>query len=312
MIYVFIGNVINIINSKINNLINDEKISNVINYDFKEYNLNSILTEINYVDLFNERKLVIVDNFSFKKLKSEDEESLIKYISNMNDNIIVFKCIDEELDGRKKLTKEIKEKCRVVECKKLDFYALHDYLDNMFKESNMNISFEAINKIINMCETNTDIAINEANKLILYKGEDKNITDTDILNVISSSHEKEMFNFVESLLKKDLSSSLNSLKILINNNVDYTIIVDAIGKQYRLLYQVKLSLPGSDEELGRKFDVNPYTIKKIIPYVNAYNEIEIANILLLISKLDKDIKSNSNDKTKIIENFIIQLLYINN
>ena len=68
MIYVFLGNEINIIKKKIDSLIDELKIDNVIKYDYDSVHIDDILNEVNYVDLFNEKKLLIVSNFTFKKI----------------------------------------------------------------------------------------------------------------------------------------------------------------------------------------------------------------------------------------------------
>ena len=53
MIYVFLGNEINIIKRKIDSLIDELKINNIIKYDYDSVSVDDILNEINYVDLFN-------------------------------------------------------------------------------------------------------------------------------------------------------------------------------------------------------------------------------------------------------------------
>ena len=169
MIYFFLGNEINIVKEQINNTIKELDISNIIKYDFTETNINEIIEEVNYVDLFNERKLIIVTEFSLKKLKEKDEQILKEYIEHQNDNVIIFRCIDETLDERKALTKLIKEKCKLIKCEKLDYKLLSEYVTNMFKEEKINITFNQVKKILDYCEYNTDITINEVRKLLLYK-----------------------------------------------------------------------------------------------------------------------------------------------
>ena len=71
MIYVFLGNEINIIKRKVDSLIDELKIDNIIKYDYDSVSMDDILNEINYVDLFNEKKLLIVSNFTFKKMKDK-------------------------------------------------------------------------------------------------------------------------------------------------------------------------------------------------------------------------------------------------
>ena len=117
MIYVFLGNEINILKEKINDLINKLDIKNIIKYDYDDTEIVDILNEINYIDLFNEKKLIIVNNFTFKGLKDKEETLLLNYIENMNDNALVLKCKDDILDNRKHIIKVLKEKCKVIEIK---------------------------------------------------------------------------------------------------------------------------------------------------------------------------------------------------
>ena len=119
MIYVFLGKDFNIVKIQIDDLINKLKIENIIKYDFTESSISEIIDEVNYVDLFNEKKLIIVSNFSFKKINEKDEEKLSRYIDNMNENVIIFRCIDDSLDERRKLTKLIRSKCKVEIVEKL-------------------------------------------------------------------------------------------------------------------------------------------------------------------------------------------------
>ena len=307
MIYFFLGNEINIVKEKINNTINELDIPNVIKYDFTETSINEIIEEVNYVDLFGERKLIIVSDFSFKKLKEKEENILKDYINHQNDNVIIFRCIDDTLDERKALIKLIKEKCELIKCEKLDYKTLSEYVTNMFKEEKIQITFNQVKKILDYCEYNTDITINEVKKLLLYKTGETTITDKEIDLVISKNPEKELFNLNEMVLKKDIGECLDSYKILISSNVDETIIIDGLAKQYRLLYQTKLMNSNNEYEISKELKVKPFVIKKLLPYIRQYKEEEIIDKLYRLSEMDSDIKIKGIDKSKALESFFISL-----
>ena len=308
MIYAFLGSDFSIVNSSVNELVRELNIDNIIKYDFSETTLRDILDEVNYVDLFNEKKLIIVSSFSFKKVKEEDEELLVKYIENMNDNVIILKCVDDALDDRRSLTKLLREKCVVKEIKKLDYKGLFDYVTNMFKEKKIEVTYNQVRKILELCDNNPDYTINEVNKLLLYKIGDKVLYDKDITDVVSRNTEKEMFRFTENVIKKDIAGSMDSFKILISSNIDAVIILDNVAKQFRVLMQVKeLRSEKSETELSRILGVNPYTIKKLYPYINSYSFEEIADMLHKLSDVDVDIKVNGYDRNELMEKFIIEL-----
>ena len=308
MIYVFLGNEINLLKRRIDGLKRELNINNIIEYDFDDSNIIDILNEANYVDLFNEKKLIIVSNFSFKKVKDVYEKELLRYIDNMNDNVIILKCIDESLDERKNITKKLREKCKVEEIKKMDYKELHEYITNMFVSNNKKITYNQVKEILNRCEYNDDLAINETEKLLLYKlGEDV-ITDDDIDKVVSKSSEKEIFTLSDAVMKKNLKQIFNSYNILIRSGIEPVVLIDNLARQFRTLYQVKILCKTMDEkEISRKLGLNPYVVKKAHEIVNNYEEEELINNLYELSNLDIDIKVKGLDKYKVLENFFLKI-----
>ena len=308
MIYVFLGNEINLLKRRIDGLKHELNINNIIEYDFDDSNIIDILNEANYVDLFNEKKLIIVSNFSFKKVKDAYEKELLRYIDNMNDNVIILKCIDESLDERKNITKKLREKCKVEEIKKMDYKELHEYITSMFVSNNKKITYNQVKEILNRCEYNDDLAINETEKLLLYKlGEDV-ITDDDIDKVVSKSSEKEIFTLSDAVMKKNLKQIFNSYNILIRSGIEPVVLIDNLARQFRTLYQVKILCKTMDEkEISRKLGLNPYVVKKAHENVNNYEEEELINNLYELSNLDIDIKVKGLDKYKVLENFFLKI-----
>lgn len=307
MIYIFLGNEINIVKERIESTIKELNIENIIKYDFSESSITEIIDEVNYVDLFNEQKLIIVNDITFKKLKDKDEEKLINYINNQNENVIIFKCIDESLDERKTLTKLFREKCKLIICEKLDYKTLGEYVTKMFEAEGKKITFNQVRKILDYCEYNTDITINEVRKLLLYKMGENFLSNEDIDTVVSKNPEKELFNLNEMVLKKNIGGCLDSYKILVSSNVDETIIIDGLAKQYRLLYQTKLMNSNNEYEISKELKVKSFVIKKLLPYVRQYKEEEIIDKLYKLSEIDSDIKIKGIDKTKALESFFLSL-----
>ena len=225
-----------------------------------------------------------------------------------NDNVIIFKFIDESLYERKTLIKKIHNNCKVEKLISLGYRELESYVTKLFKDENIVINRNQIIKILELCEYNTDFTLNEIDKLLLYKIDDKIVKDEDIEEVISKNPEKEIFNLLNSVSNKDISSSFNSLKVLLSANMDEIIIIDSLAKQFRTLYQVKI-LNGkmSNEEISKKLGINPYVIKLSLNLINNFKEIELLNILYDLSECDRSIKISGFDKRKVLENFLLGL-----
>lgn len=308
MIYVFLGKNFYIVSKKVNELIAKLNINNIIRFDYSEGSLDEILNEVNYVDLFNEKKLIIVSNFSFKKLEEKEEKSLIKYIDNMNDNVIIIRCIDESLDERKSLTKALRNKCKVNTVEKLDYKGIHEYVANELKEHKIKATFNQVKKILDLCEYNVDYTISELEKLLIYKIGQDTLYDKDIDDVISRNTEKELFIFLENIIKKDIAGSLESYKVLLSAGTDEIALISNISNQFRLLMQVKHNKGKMSEQMMcRAFGAKEYTVQKLYPYLHQYSDEEICDILMKLSNMDIDIKVKGYDKDRLMESFLITL-----
>lgn len=308
MIYVFLGNEINIIKKKIDTLIDELKIDNIIKYDYDNIDIDDILNEINYVDLFNEKKLLIVSNFTFKKIKDKEEKSLINYINHMNDNVIILKCIDEKLDSKKDIIKLINDKCKVIELKKMDYKTLHEYVTKIFSDNNKRITYNQIKNILSLCENDTDSVLNEVNKLLLYKLDSDVITDEDIENVISKNSEKEMFKLNDAVMSRNIPNMLESTKTLVSSGVDEVVIIDYLSKQFRTLYQIKImSKDTGIQTITSRLSLNPFVTKKMLDIINNFSEEDLINIMYKLSDADIDIKVNGLLKNKVLENFYLSM-----
>lgn len=307
MIYVFLGNEINIIKKKIDSLINELKIDNVIKYDYDSVHIDDILNEVNYVDLFNEKKLLIVSNFTFKKMKDKEEKALSNYINHMNDNVIILKCIDEKLDNKKELIKLVNDKCKVIELKKMDYKTLHEYVTKIFSD-NKRITYNQIKNILSLCENDTDSVLNEVNKLLLYKMDSDTITDEDIENVISKNSEKEMFKLNDAVMAHNIPNMLESTKTLVSSGVDEVVIIDYLSKQFRTLYQIKvMSKDTGIQTITSRLSLNPFVTKKMLDVVGKFSEEKLLNIIYKLSDADISIKVEGLDKSKVLENFYLSI-----
>lgn len=308
MIYVFLGNEINIIKKKIDSLIDELKIDNVIKYDYDSVSIDDILNEVNYVDLFNEKKLLIVSNFTFKKMKDKEEKALSNYINHMNDNVIILKCIDEKLDNKKELIKLVNDKCKVIELKKMDYKTLHEYVTKIFSDNNKRITYNQIKNILSLCENDTDSVLNEVNKLLLYKMDSDTITDEDIENVISKNSEKEMFKLNDAVMAHNIPNMLESTKTLVSSGVDEVVIIDYLSKQFRTLYQIKvMSKDTGIQTITSRLSLNPFVIKKMLDVVGKFSEEKLLNIIYKLSDADISIKVEGLDKSKVLENFYLSI-----
>ena len=313
MIYLLYGEEYFLLKEKIEEIKSKTNVDNIISIDFDYSNIQNILNEVCYIDLFNSKKLLIVSNFTFKKLKEEDEKALIKYFDNLNDNVIIFKCIDKSLDLRKNIVKKFNSVAKVSYLKKLDRFELFNHLKEMFKKEKYKISDELIKKIINDCgynnySENNNYIFDEINKLMMYTLMEKEINSKDIDDVILKNTDNEIFNLINAVTRRDIEATFDEFKIIKELDIEPTIILTSIAKQFRTLLQIKiLNSEMGNDSIAKKLGLNPYAVEIISKNINLYTIDNLVDILDKIFYADEKMKSENIDKYGILEQFFIDL-----
>ena len=188
MIYLLYGENETEIDKYINKLVKELNIETKITYNYKETNIDDVLEEAGYTDLFGNKKIVILNDADFLTGSSNlENDKLNNYINNpVETTILILKIVTPKLDERKKIVKLLKEKSKVIEFKLIDSKDLKSYISNYFKEQKYEIDYNAIEEIKKRLEANPKIIDKELEKLILYKINEKKLTLEDVNNTITT------------------------------------------------------------------------------------------------------------------------------
>ena len=154
---------------------------NISKYDLNNDLLSLALEDAKTISLFGDKKIVIAENANmFTAATSKDSELIEDYLNHINESTILILIVhNDKIDTRKKITKLISKIGKIIEFNdNLDVTSLTRRL-----LKNYNIDYKTINLFLNRVGNNPLIIQNEINKIKIYKGEDKTITDEDILNL---------------------------------------------------------------------------------------------------------------------------------
>ena len=204
MIYLLYGENEAQIDKYIEKLMKEHNIETKITYNYKDTNIEDVLEEAAYTDLFGSNKIVILNEAEFLTGSSSlDNDKLNNYINNpVETTVLIFKIVTPKLDERKKIVKLLKEKSKVLEFKLIDSKDLKSYINNYFEERNYIIDINGIEEIKTRLEARKEVIDKELEKLALYKIDDKKITINDIKNTITTYKSNEIFTLVDAVVKK--------------------------------------------------------------------------------------------------------------
>jgi len=309
MEYIIKSNSYRLLKEKINEITKNINKDNITYYDLTIDTIKDILEECNYTSLFDDRKAIIVYNtnlFNTKYEYKEDLEMLENYLNNSNPNTeLIF--IADSINLKKKCAKIIKEKNNLFELEIKD----NEISDNVKKYIN-NLGFKiesrALNNLINNLNNNYDYILNEIDKVIIIK-KDKIINEKDIKEYTIKLENDTLFDFVDSVIKKEEKKAYKYLIEYIKDNKEPAILLSNIASQYRLIYSVKNLIKEGyrEKEIASIFKIHEYRVKLAHDKSYNYTNNELKEKLLLIGKLDEKIKLGLIDKYSALKYFITSL-----
>lgn len=314
-IYLIFGNESYLINKELNKIIESSNVidDNIIKYNLDEVNVSLALEEASTVSMFDSKKLIICEGCNFltgenKKEVNHDTDSLTRYINNPFDDVyLVFVVQKEKLDDRKKIVKELKKLSTVIECQKKESHNLNNYIEDYFKDNDYEIKKDALLFMINKAGENLSNLINEADKLMIYKDDDKVITKEDVDNIVRKNIEDDIFLLTNAIMNKDRVNLIKIYKDLLLVGEEPIKLIVLIANQLRLILQVKLMVKNGykEREMASIIGEHPYRVKLAISSSFTINELK--KYLKKLHDLDLNIKTGKIDKNFGLELFLLNI-----
>lgn len=314
-LYLIYGDEEYLIKKELTNIIdNSDAIEdNIIRYNLDDTNVRDVLEEASMISMFDSKKVIICERCNFltgdnKKEVNHDIDSLIRYINNpFEDVYLIFIVRNSKLDERKKIVKELKKCSKVIECKVLESHNLNNYIYEYFKSNSYIIDMSLVRLIVDKVKYDLSNIINECDKLMNYKDEDKNITKEDIDSVIRDNIEDNIFSLTNAILEKNSKKSIKIYKDLILIGEEPIKLIIMIANQFRLILQVKLMLKNGykEREMASVIGEHPYRVKLALS--SNFTEDNLIENMKKLVKLDYDIKSGNIDKNFGLELFLLNI-----
>ena len=290
-------------------LLNKKK-NEIFNFEEKEIlnNEENFFEEILNKSLFSEEKIIIIKKGTDKIL------NLLKKIINKKLNDIKIIVISGVLEKKSKLRNFFEKENNLI-C--VPFYQdtyeiLLDYAKNFFLKNNITISSSNINLIINKCNGDKKILINELDKIQMFFLNKKKIGTTDLIKLINLIENYSINELVVNCLAKNKKKTL---QILNENNFDtqenIIIIRTFLIKSKKLL---KLCI---DYENNKNLDLVVNNSKPPIFWkdkditkaqISKWKSQNIKKLIYKLGDIELEIKKNLNSSIKIITDFIINLV----
>ena len=274
-----------------------------INYiQIDDTNIEELIPDLQTPAFGFEKKLLIVKNSGLFKKEGKKQTVKLKelktkvfeYFSNnieeiKESNVVVF--VEEEAENND-LYKLINKQGIVCNFEKQSPAQIIKRLKAIFNAYKVNVDETTLKYLIECCGTGMQELINESRKLIEYAGEGGNITNEDIDLLCIKEVNAVIFTLTDSLGRKDIKTSMETLKNLIYNKEPIQKILITLYNHFKKIYITKLALE-QNRDIVEVLNLKPnqiFLVNKYKTQAKYFDTQDLKNILNELILLDKNSK----------------------
>ncbi|MBC2325233.1 DNA polymerase III subunit delta [Listeria booriae] len=289
---------------------------NYANFDLDETAIEQVIEEAETIPFFGDRRLIVASNPSFlttEKTKSKIEHRTARFEEYLNEpvdySILVVIARVEKLDERKKLTKLLKKQATIVDAKRPNDAELRKWILSAIKNNDFSMEIPAIERLMELTGGQLTTAMNELDKLMLYKLESREISVADVESLVVRSLEQNIFLLLDKMIALDISGALSIYYDLLKQKEEPIKILALIASQFRLLTQIKLleKQGFSQQQVAQKLKVHPFRVKIGARQAKSFSYEQLTATLERLAEMDFEMKTGYGDKAQKLEWFLFSL-----
>ncbi|MBQ2696010.1 MAG: DNA polymerase III subunit delta [Clostridia bacterium] len=287
---------------------------NVFSFEGKNYSLSEVDEAIEALPVMAEKKLLIFnDSLIFKPdartgAKAEYREYWEKRFADIPEYVSII--FDEaDVDKRSALLKQVDKIGACVEFAYMTEEEMVRWTVRLFGVFEKEIA-PGDARYLNEITAEGMMAVRrEAEKLVAYVGDRKQITKEDIDALVMPTVEGKVFDMVAAMLDRQSDRALKLLEDLLVLKTDANQILAAIIYNVDKLLQTKILSDARQDksQIMSKLKISPFAATKFMRDSAKYSMAELTKLLDRLAETDGYIKSNSMDNEVLISLLVSEI-----
>lgn len=307
MVYILYGDDDSRMDYKLEKIKEKEQCDSIIRTDARKDGKERILYELDTMNLFYEKPMVIVDQASFLSSKNETDLDPSEIAGrNPDDKVVVYLCHSKKLDSRRKAIKTLQSFANIQECIALDEKNQPDEIRTMMQEKGLTMDPGAFEWFCSHAGYSSMSLNNQLDKLSLY-ADHLSLADVKALTTVEPT--QNVFKMTDALFEKDRIRLLGLYRSFRAQNMEPAAILAMLASQIRFVYQVRVLMDEgkSKNDMMTILNASSGRIWNSMRNAGRFRADQLLDHLAWLSRLDQNIKSGKVDKDTGFENFILQI-----
>lgn len=253
---------------------------------------------------FADRRLILIENSGLFKSAAEDLAEYMKEIAAST----CFVFVEEEVDKRSRMFKNVKAAGRVVEFKKQSDSVLVQWILGRLKRENKNITQPVMQQFLTAVGTDMENIDKELEKLLCYCMDRDVITAADVAAVCVQQTQNKIFEMVNAIGEKDQKKALNLYYDLLALKEPPMRILFLIARQFQILLQLKeLAGKGFDNKfIAGKAGVPEFALRRNLAQARGFPRERLYRAVADCVEAEEAVKTGNRNDRMAVELLIVQ------
>ena len=255
---------------------------------------------------FAERRVIFVENSGFFKKSPED---LAAYLGELPETTY-FIFVEEEVDKRGKMYKQVKKFGSVVEFKRQTDAVLMQWILGKLKKENKRITRPVMELFLDKTGTDMELITQELEKLLCYTMEKDVIEAADVEAICANQINGKIFDMVDAIGRKEQKKALDLYYDLLMLKEPAMRILYLVTRHFQILMQLRdMTGKGFDnKQMAAKAGVPEFAVRKYLGQAKSFSLAQLEEIVRASVQTDENIKTGQTADQLAVELLIISTM----
>lgn len=285
-------------------IVNDGDNMNFSKYSGKDCNEKQIIDMAETMPFLAEYRVILMEDTGWFKSANEDMTSYIAEIPN--NSVLIF--VENEVDKRNKLYKQIKSNGYICECSRMNKSDLSKWILVTLKKENKNITRENMDYLLEKLGDDMDNIVSELDKLLSYTLNKEVITREDIDKVCISEISGKIFEMVDAIGNKKQKKALDLYYDLIAVREAPMKILYMLARQFNIMLQVKEMIESRQPPavIAKNMCMQNFVVNKAIGQCKNFKMTVIKDAVNYCLELEEAVKLGNMNEKMAVELIIVR------
>jgi len=265
----------------------------------------AVIAVAEQLPMMSERRVVCLTDFG--KLREAEEEIVTRYLENpAPSSVVIF--LASDLDKRKKLTKQLQDRCTEVEFPPVSDAEARAWAQTYLRQQKTTATAKVIEEIVRLVGTDIRTLRSELDKLSTAAADTAQITPDLVADLIGRSRELSNFELTDHLIRKNRQRALEVLHRLLEDGAEPVMLIGLIASNYhRLALARDLFQRGGKQEVLRAIRLPWSKRNEFLATVQSSTAEHIAHGIARIAAADLAIKTSQATPRLQLEMLVCEL-----